>query len=121
VLKFYLDSLIEDLKKKYKKVDETKTREEFKEIGAAQIRWDYLFHQIAEKEKIEVTKEEVEQWASKFAKDYRMEKEQADQLLGTPQKIKRIQENILEDKVVNFLLKNAVIEEQTFLADDSKT
>jgi len=121
VLKFYLDSLIEDLKKKYKKVDETKTREEFKEIGAAQIRWDYLFHQIAEKEKIEVTKEEVEEWASKFAKDYRMEKEQADQLLGTPQKIKRIQENILEDKVVDFLLKNAVIEEETFLADDSKT
>ena len=121
LLKFYLDSLIEDLKKKYTKVDETKTREEFKEIGAAQIRWDYLFHQIAEKEKIEVTKEEIEEWTKKFAEEYRMEKEKADQLLGTPQKIKRIQENILEDKVVDFLLKNAVVKEETLLAESSKT
>jgi trigger factor len=121
VLNFYLDSLIQDLKKKYRKVDEKKTREEFKEIGAAQIRWDYLLHQIAEKEKIEVTKEEVEEWAKKFAENYRMEKEKADQLLGTPQKIKRIQENILEDKVVDFLLRNAVITEETQLADSSET
>jgi trigger factor len=121
VLNFYLDSLIQDLKKKYRKVDEKKTREEFKDIGAAQIRWDYLFHQIAEKEKIEVAKEEVEEWAKKFAEDYRMEKEKADQLLGTPQKIKRIQENILEDKVVDFLLGNAVIKEETLLVDSSET
>jgi trigger factor len=120
VLNFYLDSLIQDLKKKYRKVDEKKTREEFKDIGAAQIRWDYLFHQIAEKEKIEVAKEEVEEWAKKFAEDYRMEKEKADQLLGTPQKIKRIQENILEEKVVDFLLGNAVIKEETLLVDSSE-
>jgi trigger factor len=120
LLNFYLDSLIEDLKKKYKKVDDAKIREEYKEIGAGQIRWDYLFHQIAEKEKVEVNKEEIEQWAKKFAKDYKMEKKKADQLLGTPQNIKRIRENILEDKVVSFLLKNATIKEETFLPESKK-
>ena len=120
VLNFYLDSLIEDLKKKYQKVDEAKIREEYKEIGSAHIRWDYLFHQIAEKEKIEIAKEEIEKWAEKFAQDYKMEKEKAEELLGTPQNIKRIRENILEDKVIDFLLKNAVIKEETFLAQSGK-
>jgi trigger factor len=120
LLNFYLDSLIEDLKKKYKKVDEAKTREEYKEIGAGHIRWDYLFHQIAEKEKVGVRKEEIEEWAKKFAKDYKMEKEKADELLGTPQNTKRVIENILEDKVVDFLLKNAVIKEETFLNQSGK-
>ena len=113
LLSFYLDSLIEDLKKKYRKVDEAKIREEYKETGAGHIRWDYLFHQIAEKEKIEVNQEEVEKWTNKLAKDYKMEEEKEKELLGTPQSIKRIRENILEDKVVNFLLKNAVIKEET--------
>jgi trigger factor len=121
LLKFYLDSLIQDLKKKYRKVDEAKTREEFKEIGAAQIRWDYLFHRIAEKEKIEVTQDEIEEWTEKFAKEYRMEKDKADQLMGTPEKIKRIRENILEDKVVGFVLKNAVVKEESFVPQSSKT
>jgi trigger factor len=121
LLKFYLDSLIQDLKKKYRKVDEAKTREDFKEIGAAQIRWDYLLHRIAEKEKVEVTQDEIEEWTKKFAKEYRMEKDKAEQLLGTPEKIKRIQENILEDKVVDFLLKNAVVEEESFVPESSKT
>lgn len=120
VLNFYLDSLIEDLKKKYQKVDEAKIREDYKEIGSAHIRWDYLFHQIAEKEKIEVSKEEIEEWAKKFAQDYKMEKEKADELLATSQNIKRIKENILEDKVVDFLLKNAVIREETFFAQSGK-
>ena len=120
LLNFYLDSLIEDLKKKYKKVDEAKIREEYKQIGAGHIRWDYLFHQIAEKEKVEVSKEEIEEWAKKFAKDYKMEKEKTEELLGTPQNTKRVIENILEDKVVDFLLKNAVIKEETFLAQSGK-
>ena len=120
LLNFYLDSLIEDLKKKHKKVDEAKIREEYKEIGAGHIRWDYLFHQIAEKEKIDVNKEEIEEWTKKFAQDYKMEKEKAEELLATPQNTKRIRENILEDKVVDFLLKNAVIKEEAFLPEIGK-
>ncbi|MCK4385624.1 MAG: hypothetical protein KAW52_05095, partial [candidate division Zixibacteria bacterium] len=120
LLNFYLDSLVEDLKKKHKKVDEAKIREEYKEIGAGHIRWDYLFHQIAEKEKIEVNKEEIEEWTKKFAKDYKMEKEKAEELLVTPQNTKRIRENILEDKVIDFLLKNATIKEETFFAQSGE-
>jgi trigger factor len=120
VLNFYLDSLTEDLKKKYKNVDEAKIREDYKEIGSAQIRWDYLFHKIAEKEKIEVNKEEIEEWSKKFAQDYKMEKEEAEKLLATPQSVKRIRGNILEEKVVDFLLKNAVIKEETFLTQSGR-
>lgn len=120
VLNFYLDSLIEDLKKKYQKVDEAKIREEYQQIGAAHIRWDYLLHKIAEKEKIEVNKEDIEEWTKKFAKDYKMEREKAKELLETPQNTKRIRENILEEKVVDSLLKNAVIKEESFLPENGK-
>jgi len=120
VLNFYLDSLIEDLKKKYQKVDEAKIREEYQQIGAAHIRWDYLLHKIAEKEKIEVNEEDIEEWTKKFAKDYKMEKEKAKELLETPQNTKRIRENILEEKVVDSLLKNAVIKEESFLPENGK-
>ena len=115
-----MDSLNEYLKKKYRKLDEAKIREVYKEIEAGHIRWDYLFHQIAEKEKIDVNKEEIEEWTKKFAQDYKMEKEKAEELLATPQNTKRIRENILEGKVVGFLLKNAVIKEEAFLPEIGK-
>ena len=99
-------------------IDEDGAIQPFAILGESNVA---IENEIAEKEKIEVTKEEIEEWTKKFAEEYKMEKEKADQLLGTPQKIKRIQENILEDKVVDFLLKNAIVKEETLLAESSKT
>ena len=120
LLNFYMDSLIQDLKRKYQKVDEEKTKEKYRDIAIGHIRWDLLFHQIAEKENIQVTKEDMETWLEDFARDYKMKAEEARKLLENPSQIKKIKEDLLEKKVLEFLLKNAKIKEETFLTQETE-
>ncbi len=116
LLNFYMDSLIQDFKRKYQKVDEKKIREEYRDIATGHIRWDLLFHQIVEKENVQVTQEEMEAWVEAFARDHKMKAEEAKKLLENPSQIKRIKEDLLEKKVLDFLLKNAKIEEEALLS-----
>jgi trigger factor len=116
LFEYYMDSLIKDLKGKYKKVDEKKVREDYKEVAIGHIKWDFLFHQIVEKEKIKVTKEEMDAWVEDFARYYKMKTEEAKKLVENPSQIKRIKEDLLEKKVLDFLRKNATIKEETIPA-----
>ncbi len=122
---YYMESLIKDLKGKYKKVDEKKVREDYKNVASGHIKWDFLFHQIVEKEKIQVTKEDMDAWVENFARDYKMKTEDAKKLVENPSQIKKIREDILEKKVLDFLRKSAKIKEETIPAqvivkEDSK-
>lgn len=112
---YYMETLIKDLKTKYKTVDERKVREDYKDIARGHIMWDIFFHQIAEKENIKVTKEQVEAWIEAFARDYKMKPEEAKKLVENPAQMKRIKEDLLEKNVVDLLLQNAKIKEETFL------
>ncbi len=120
LLDFYLDSILEDLKKRYQKVDEVKVREEFKDIALAQIRWDFLLHQIAEKEKIQVSKEEMVTWCEENSKAMQLKAEDAIKSLEDPSFSKRIKEDLLEKKTVEFLLKNAQIKEEKYVPPEPK-
>ncbi|HEX7402304.1 MAG TPA: trigger factor [candidate division Zixibacteria bacterium] len=117
---YYLDSVIEDLKKRYQKVDEKKVREEYKDIALAQIRWDFLFHRIAEKENIQVTKPEMENWCEQNAKAMRVTVEEAIKSLENPSFSKRIKEDLREKKTIDFLLKNAKIKEEPYVPPEPK-
>jgi len=117
---YYLDSIIEDLKKRYQKVDEKKVREEYKDIALAQIRWDFIFHRIAEKEKIQVTKQEMENWCEENAKAMRVTVEETIKSLENPSFSKRIKEDLLEKKTIDFLLKNATIKEEPYVPPEPK-
>jgi trigger factor len=106
-------------------VDEKKVREDYKEVASGHIKWDFLFHQIVEKEKIQVTKEDMDAWVENFATDYKMKAEDAKKLVENPSQIKKIREDILEKKVLDFLRKSAKIKEETIPAqvivkEDSK-
>jgi trigger factor len=117
---YYLDSVIEDLKKRYQKVDEKKVREEYQDVALAQIRWDFLFHRIAEKENIQVTKEEMETWCENNAKAMRVTVEEAIKSLENPSFSKRIKEDLLEKKTIDFLLKSAKIKEEPYVPPEPK-
>jgi trigger factor len=116
LINYYMDSLIKDLKNKYRKVDEKKVREDYRDIAIGHIKWDFFFHQIAEKERVQVTKEDLETWIEAFAKDYKMKTEDAKKLLENPSQIKRIREDVLEKKVLDFLRRSAKIKEETIPA-----
>lgn len=120
LLNFYLDSVIENLKKKYNKVDEKKTKEQYQPVALAEIRWDFLFHQIAKKENIQVTKEEMEAWCETNARVLRVKAEETKKALENPSEAKKIREDILEKKVVNFLLENAKVKEEPYIPEEMK-
>ena len=117
---YYLDSIIEDLKKRYQKVDEKKVREEYKDIALAQIRWDFIFHRIAEKENIQVTKQEMENWCENNSKAMRVTVEEAIKSLENPSFSKRIKEDLLEKKTIDFLLKSAKVKEEPYVPPEPK-
>lgn len=111
LLNLYLDNVIEDFKKSYKNVDEAKLREQYKELGLSRIRWEFLMHEIVKKENLEVTKEDTDKWVENFAKANSMELKQAKEFIAQKKKIKDIKETILEDKVIDFIIKNSTVEE----------
>ena len=112
LLDLYLDSVIEDLKKTYKKVNEEKIREQYRELGLARIRWEFIRQEIAKKEKVEVTKEEIDKWVENFAKANSLELKQAKEFIAQNKKIENIKDTILEDKVIDFILNNSKIKEE---------
>ncbi|MFH0930543.1 MAG: trigger factor, partial [Candidatus Zixiibacteriota bacterium] len=112
LLDLYLDSVIEDFKKTYKKVDEEKIREQYRELGLNRIRWEFIRREIAAKEKIEVTKEETDKWVENFAKANSIELKQAKEFIAQNKKIEGIKDTILENKVIEFILNNSKIKEE---------
>jgi len=119
LLNLYLDNLVEDFKKSYpmdpnsdKNVDEAKLREQYKDLGLSRIRWEFLMHEIAKNEKIEVTKEDTDKWVENFARANSLELKQAKEFIAQKKKIKDIKETILEDKVIEFIIKNSEVKEE---------
>jgi trigger factor len=114
LIEYYMETLIKDLKSKYKTVDEAKIRHDYHDIAVGHIKWDLLFHQIAEKEKIKVEQKQIDAWIEAFSRDYHMKLEDAKKLLENPSQIKRIKEDLLEKNVLDFLLENAQVKEEAF-------
>jgi trigger factor len=112
LLDLYLENVVEDFKKSYKNVDETKLREQYKDLGLSRIRWEFLMHEIVKKENLEVTKEDTDKWVENFAKANSLELKQAKEFIAQKKKIKDIKETILEDKVIDFIIKNSTVEEE---------
>lgn len=112
LLNLYLDNMVEDFKKSYKNVDEAKLREQYKDLGLSRIRWEFLMHEIVKKENLEVTKEDTDKWVENFAKANSLELKQAKEFIAQKKKIKDIKETILEDKVIDFIIKNSTVEEE---------
>jgi trigger factor len=109
----YLDSVVEDVKEQYKDkdIDEQQVREQYRSTGIRFIRWNLLYHKIAEKENITVTKEDTDKWLQNFADKSKVTLEQAKQFLAAQKKIQDIKETILEEKVLDFIIKNSEIKD----------
>ena len=112
LLNLYLDNMVEDFKKSYKNVDEAKLREQYKELGLSRIKWEFLMHEMVKKENLEVTKEDTDKWVENFARVNSLELKQAKEFIAQKKKIKDIKETILEDKVIDFIIKNSTVEEE---------
>ncbi len=113
LLENYLDTIVADVKEQYQdqKVDEDAIREKYKVTGIRFIRWNLIYHEIAEKENITVSKEDTDKWLENFADRSNITVEKAREFLAAQKKIQDIKESILEEKVLDFIIENSKIEE----------
>jgi trigger factor len=109
MVKRYLDSVTEDFKKRYKDVDDLKLRQSYRKIGEDTIRWQFIFRRIADVENVEVNEQDRAEWVKEFAGRYNMSEKTAREALGKAGKFQDIDENLLERKVLDYIMENSDI------------
>ena len=107
MLNDYLDAAVKDVQKQYPDAKEEEIRESYKEPGKNQMRWNFLYHELAEQEKIEVLPSDTENWINGFAQSNNVTIEQAKQLLTQDNRARNLIESLLEEKVLDYLLEKA--------------
>jgi len=103
----YLDSVVEDFKKNYPDAVEAEIRQNYRQVGIETIRWDMLWHSLAEQQKIEVSPADTEKWIEGFAARNSITLEQAQETLSKSGRLKELRESLLEEKVMAFLMEKA--------------
>jgi len=103
----YLEHVTEDLKKQQAKFDEAEILKSYRPVAEETIRWQMLYHKLAEQEKIEVLPADVENVINRMAQAYKITPEQAKQALGQSGRIEDIRDSLLEEKVVDLLIGRA--------------
>lgn len=101
----YLDSIVKDIKKQPDagEIDEKEIRERYRPVGMNSIRWEMLWHTLAQQESIEVLPEDTEKWINGFAASNNITPEQAKETLNRSGKVQQLRDSMLEEKVVAFL------------------
>lgn len=103
----YLNAVIEDVKQQQGAVNEAELRDSYKEIALNTLRWEMLFHHIAEQEKIEVLPSDTEKVIQGFAERYQVTRDEAAQALAKSGKVDSIKDSILENKVFDLIFSKA--------------
>ena len=110
MVKNYLESLAEDMKKNNQPFEEDKLEEQYRPLAETSLGWSMLMNRLAEDEKIEVLPSDTENWIKRFAESYKMEPDKAKEMLAQTGRIQEIREKILEDKIFEFLTSKATFE-----------
>ena len=109
LLNNYIENVIEDFKKKNERIDEEAIKSQYRGLGENLIRWSYLQYEIAKAENIKVDTEDRRKWVENFAKSYNMSLEAAREALGKSKRLHDIDDSILEEKVLQFIIDKSEI------------
>lgn len=105
----YLDALIEDRKKHDPDMDEKEARESGREVAERTVRWNILYHRIAQTERIEVSEAETDMVIKRLAAEYKVTPERARRDLDESGKLETLRDTVLENKVIDFLMSKAKV------------
>ncbi|MFZ1683486.1 MAG: trigger factor [Candidatus Zixiibacteriota bacterium] len=103
----YLKDVVEDFKKNYENVDEADVRATYHQVGVDSMRWDILWHKLAEQENVEVLPQDTENWLNGFAARNNITVDQAREMLNKSGRVANLRDSLLEEKVLEFLLGKA--------------
>ncbi len=99
----YLQSVIEDLTRQKADFKEDEIRKMYRVMGEQTIRWQILYHQLAEQEKIEVLPSDTEKVIGRMAQQYKITSEQAKEAMLRSSRADDIRESLLEEKVLDLI------------------
>lgn len=99
----YLQSVIEDLTRQKAEFKEDEIRKMYRVMGEQTIRWQILYHQLAEQEKIEVLPSDTEKVIGRMAQQYKITSEQAKEAMLRSSRADDIRESLLEEKVLDLI------------------
>ena len=106
----YLETVVEDFKKQYPKAtseDEVQIKQNYRHVGIQAMRWDIIWNQLAEQEKIEVFPSDTENWIDEFAQRNQITIEQAREALNQSGKVSNLRNTLIEEKVLDWLISKA--------------
>lgn len=104
--------LKEDVKKKEEVLAEADFEAKVWSPFERMMKWDFLVDLLAEREKIEVSEADASAWMERFAANYGMKMEEAREFIKKSGRIKSVRESIREEKLIDFLVANAVIKNE---------
>jgi trigger factor len=108
----YLERLTQDLKRSHPEVTPEEVESRYKEMGMRQVRWEFLYHAIADKEKVGISDAEVDEWLLRYADSQGMTPEEAKKRAKGSGQLSRIRDNLMENKVLTLLRERSTITER---------
>jgi len=103
----YLEHMLKDPQVQQEGGDEKELKERYRPVALDTIRWDIIWHRLAENEKIEVLPEDTEKWINEFAARNNITVEQAADSLQQSGRTAQLREAMLEEKVIKLLIGRA--------------
>ncbi len=111
LIRDYLTRLALDLKRHQPDITEEEVDKRYKNTGIRQVRWEFLYHAIADQESVKVEDADVEAWLEHFAAVQGMDTEDARKALTGSGQVDRIREDLLENKVLSLIRDRSTIME----------
>ncbi len=123
MLETYLDNILESAKSRQgqKEVDEEKLREYYRTTATRDLQWHLISQKLIEQEGIEVTDEDVENKLKEMEAAGAKEAEDAKSIRENDKDMQRFRDNLVYDKVYEFLENNAEIVEIEKGINDQET
>lgn len=110
----YINQTIKDLKKgNIEKIDEEYIKSNFRDTAIRNIKWYWIREKLIEKNTLKVEEEEIEKRIDEIAKINNVTPEKARITFRSKQSREKLKEQILDDKLYDFLLEKAQIEDIT--------
>jgi len=109
MVKTYLDYLIDQVKKGNKAVDEEEIRERYRPQAIREITASLILEEIAKREGIETSPEEVRERVKGVARRYNMGEDEARDWLVKTDQMKGLVQRLREEKVFDFLISEGKI------------
>jgi trigger factor len=93
--------------------DPAEFRKAFLPLVLRSLKWDLLWHKIAEAESLSVGEEETEQWIQKMAEADPKNEKRVRSLYKEEKRRNQLKGNLLNDKVIRFIKEHSKIKEMT--------